>query len=92
MASGTIAQQITRLHPDDSGFAAALEKQVEQYPYCSLTHLLLLKATPADDPQFASRAAKTQLHVQQPFLLQFPEELTVWRWRCLLMNMQPLMA
>lgn len=71
MASGTIAQQITRLHPDDSGFAAALEKQVEQYPYCSLTHLLLLKATLADDPQFASRAAKTQLHVQQPFLLQF---------------------
>lgn len=71
MATGTIAAHITHLHPDESGFQSALEKLTTDYPYCSLAHLLLLKATDETDPAYAKRASKAQLHLQQPFLLQY---------------------
>ena len=55
----------------DPGTEDLLMPITEEYPYFTVPHFFLLKKTKNTDPAFEKLAAKTALHFNNPFLLNF---------------------
>ena len=55
----------------DPGTENLLMPITEEYPYFTVPHFFLLKKTKNTDPAFEKLAAKTALHFNNPFLLNF---------------------
>ena len=55
---------------NDPGQITRLQKIVKEYPYFSLGHFFLLKATKQRETGYERIAAKTALHFSNPFFLQ----------------------
>ena len=55
----------------DPGTEDLLMSITEEYPYFTVPHFFLLKKTKNTDPAFEKLAAKTALHFNNPFLLNF---------------------
>ena len=56
---------------DDAGNESMLMNIAKEYPYFIATHFFLLKKTGTTDPGYDKIAAKTALHFDNPFLLNY---------------------
>ena len=71
MHSQDLFTALFNTNPADPTSRRLLESTLKKYPYFSAAHFFLLKNTDADDENYSRIAAKTSIHFENPFLLNY---------------------
>lgn len=71
MVHNNLYERIFQAGQFSSGETERLRKIVADHPYFSLAHFFLLKAADESHADYSALAARTALHFQNPFLLQY---------------------